>query len=144
MVTTDVHAHILPFDYFTRRADQSCGLARIATLVRQARVEAGDENCILLDNGDFLQGTALSDLTAQPGQGWRGHHPVLRAMNLMGYDAGTLGNHEFNFGLEWLQKNAATGDLPADLRQRRDQARRTPGHRRDIAASLHDPDPRPA
>jgi len=112
MVTTDVHAHILPFDYFTRRADQSCGLARIATLVRQARVEAGDENCILLDNGDFLQGTALSDLTAQPGQGWRGHHPVLRAMNLMGYDAGTLGNHEFNFGLEWLQKTLRQATFP--------------------------------
>src|SRR6056297_3601089 len=112
MVTTDVHAHILPFDYFTRHADQSCGLARIATLVRQARAEAGDENCILLDNGDFLQGTALSDLTAQPGQGWRGHHPVLRAMNLMGYDAGTLGNHEFNFGLEWLQKTLRQATFP--------------------------------
>src|SRR6056297_2103754 len=70
MVTTDVHAHILPFDYFTRRADQSCGLARIATLVRQARVEAGDENCILLDN------------------------------------------HEFNFGLEWLQKTLRQATFP--------------------------------
>lgn len=112
MVTTDVHGHILPFDYFTQLPDQPCGLARIATLVRQARDEAGAENCILLDNGDFLQGTALSDLTAQPGQGWRGRHPVLRAMNLMGYDAGTLGNHEFNFGLDWLQEALQQATFP--------------------------------
>ena len=112
MVTTDVHGHILPFDYFTQLPDQPCGLARIATLVHQARDEAGAENCILLDNGDFLQGTALSDLTAQPGQGWRGHHPVLRAMNLMGYDAGTLGNHEFNFGLDWLRETLQQATFP--------------------------------
>ena len=127
MVTTDVHGHILPFDYFTRRPDQSCGLARIATLVRAARAEAGAENCILLDNGDFLQGTALSDLTAQPGQGWRGHHPVLRAMNLMRYDAATLGNHEFNFGLDWLGETLEQATFPLTCAN----AVTTPGSRPD-------------
>jgi 2',3'-cyclic-nucleotide 2'-phosphodiesterase/3'-nucleotidase len=98
-----MHGHVLPFDYFTHETDHPHGLARIATLVQAARQEAGAGNCLLLDNGDFLQGTALSDLTPQPGQGWRGRHPVLRAMNKMGYDGGTLGNHEFNFGLDWLR-----------------------------------------
>ena len=98
-----MHGHVLPFDYFSHETDRPHGLARVATLVQQARREAGAENCLLLDNGDFLQGTPLSDLTPHPGHGWRGQHPVLRAMNKMGYDAATLGNHEFNFGLDWLR-----------------------------------------
>lgn len=110
--TTDVHGHILPFDYYTNATDLAGGLARVATLVTQARNGVGAENCLLLDNGDFLQGTPLSDLTPHPGQGWRGRHPVLRAMNLMGYDAATLGNHEFNFGLDWLSRTLAQARFP--------------------------------
>jgi len=112
LVTTDVHGHILPFDYFTHAADRPHGLARIATQVRRARRQAGKDNCLLLDNGDFLQGTALCDLTTRPGQGWRGGHPVLRTMNLMRYDAATLGNHEFNFGLDWLCNTLRAADFP--------------------------------
>ncbi|MFO7758743.1 MAG: bifunctional 2',3'-cyclic-nucleotide 2'-phosphodiesterase/3'-nucleotidase [Roseovarius sp.] len=112
LATSDMHGHVLPFDYFTHETDRPHGLARIATLVRAARREAGDDNCLLLDNGDFLQGTALSDLTPQPGQGWRGRHPVLRAMNAMGYDAATLGNHEFNFGLDWLRRVLGEASFP--------------------------------
>ena len=102
LATSDVHGYLLPFDYFTHRPDTDRGLARLATVIRDARDEAGAGTCLLLDNGDFLQGTALTDLTGRPGNGWRGRHPVIRAMNRMGYDAGTLGNHEFNFGLDWL------------------------------------------
>ncbi|MET4102299.1 2',3'-cyclic-nucleotide 2'-phosphodiesterase/3'-nucleotidase [Roseovarius sp. MBR-78] len=103
LATSDVHGHLLPFDYFTCEADTRAGLTRLATLIRRARAEAGANNCVLLDNGDFLQGTALTDLTARPGSGWHGRHPVIRAMNQMGYDAATIGNHEFNFGLDWLE-----------------------------------------
>lgn len=110
--TTDIHGHILPFDYYGDRAEPAGGLARVATLVARARAEAGPGNCLLLDNGDFLQGTPLTDLTPQPGQGWRGRHPVLRAMNLMAYDAATLGNHEFNFGLDWLRKTLTEARFP--------------------------------
>jgi len=107
-----VHGHILPFDYFTHQTDRPHGLARIATVVRQARGEAGPGNCLLVDSGDFLQGTPLSDLTPHPGHGWRGQHPVLRAMNTLGYDAATLGNHEFNFGLDWLRGVLCKADFP--------------------------------
>jgi len=110
--TTDVHGHILPFDYHANTANHSGGLARIASLVTQARTDAGHENCLLLDTGDFLQGTPLSDLTPLPGQGWRGRNPVLRAMNLMGYDAATLGNHEFNFGLDGLHRALVQARFP--------------------------------
>lgn len=112
LATTDVHGHVLPHDYFTDRDGAPSALARLATLVARARAEAGPENCLLLDNGDFLQGTPLTDLTARPGSGWRGRHPVIRAMNLMGYDAATLGNHEFNFGLGWLSEALAEARFP--------------------------------
>ena len=112
LATSDVHGHLLPFDYFTSEADTAHGLSRLATLVRQAREEAGEGACLLLDNGDFLQGTALTDLTARPGNGWRGHHPVIRAMNHMRYDAATLGNHEFNFGLDWLESTLSQARFP--------------------------------
>lgn len=110
--TTDVHGHLLPFDYHTNRPDRPWGLTRLATLIARARKEMGRANCLLLDNGDFLQGTALSDLTAQPGHGWNGPHPVIATMNRMGYDAGTLGNHEFNFGLDWMMGTLAQACFP--------------------------------
>lgn len=100
--TTDVHGHLLPFDYYGNRDDQPWGLARLATLIGRARQQAGPSRCLLLDTGDFLQGTPITDVTAQPGHGWAGPHPVIAAMNRLGYDGATLGNHEFNFGLDWL------------------------------------------
>ncbi|SHL38038.1 2',3'-cyclic-nucleotide 2'-phosphodiesterase / 3'-nucleotidase [Roseovarius marisflavi] len=112
LATTDVHGHILPFDYFTNTPDRPYGLARLATLIARARAEVDDGACVLFDNGDFLQGTPISDLTPQPGQGWQGPHPVLLAMNQLGYDAASLGNHEFNFGLDWLQKTLPEAGFP--------------------------------
>ncbi|MGR3697934.1 MAG: metallophosphoesterase, partial [Roseovarius sp.] len=112
MQTTDVHGHLLPFDYYTNQSNRPWGLARLATLIRHARSEVGAANCLLLDNGDFLQGTPLTDLTAQPDQGWSGPHPVISAMNEIGYDAGTLGNHEFNYGLDWLTETLAQARFP--------------------------------
>lgn len=108
--TTDLHANLLPYDYFAGKRAQPYGLARIATLTRAARAEC--DNVLLFDNGDALQGTPLADITAQEGSGWTGTHPVIKAMNLLGYDAATLGNHEFNFGLDWLLGALAGAEFP--------------------------------
>ncbi len=108
--TTDIHSNLLPFDYYADTCETSFGLARTATLIQQARNEA--ENCLLLDNGDFLQGTPLSDLTAQPDSGWTGAHPAVTAMNYLKYDAAGVGNHEFNFGLDWLRAALADATFP--------------------------------
>ncbi|SHL34717.1 2',3'-cyclic-nucleotide 2'-phosphodiesterase / 3'-nucleotidase [Roseovarius litoreus] len=97
--TTDIHGHIAPFDYLDHRNQRHGGLARVATLIRAARAEA--RNCLLFDNGDFLQGSALSDLLHDP-VGWHGPHPVIAAMNALDYDGAALGNHEFDFGLDFL------------------------------------------
>ncbi len=110
LATTDLHANLLPYDYYADKGDQPYGLARTATLIRAARAEA--ENVMLFDNGDALQGTPLSDITAQTGSGWTGAHPVITAMNHLGYDAAGLGNHEFNFGLGWLMQALTAARFP--------------------------------
>lgn len=108
--TTDVHANILPFDYYTNRSDMKFGLARTATLIRQARSEV--RNCLLFDNGDFMQGTPLSDLMVQSDSDCCKPHPAITAMNLLRYDAAALGNHEFNFGLQWLDQALSRAEFP--------------------------------
>lgn len=104
--TTDVHGHLMSYDYARDKDVKDFGLARTATLIRRARAET--QNTVLLDNGDFLQGSALTDIGARPEAGWNAPNPVITAMNALGYDAATLGNHEFNFGLGWLK--SALGD----------------------------------
>jgi 2',3'-cyclic-nucleotide 2'-phosphodiesterase/3'-nucleotidase len=102
LATTDLHVQVLPYDYYADRPVATHGLACTASLIAAARAEA--PNCLLLDNGDFLQGNPMGDLYARPGQLAPGQvHPILAAMNRLGYDAGTLGNHEFNYGLDFLQ-----------------------------------------
>lgn len=108
--TTDLHANLLPYDYYTARDAQPFGLTRVATLIRAARAER--PNTLLFDNGDALQGTPLADITLQEGGGWEGPHPVVCAMNMLGYDAATIGNHEFNFGLGWLTRALSDARFP--------------------------------
>ncbi len=109
--TTDIHVHVQSYDYYRDQPDDTVGLARIATLVDRAR--AGARNTLLFENGDFLQGNPLGDLIAYE-RGFKAGdaHPVIRAMNQMGFDAGTLGNHEFNYGLDFLAKSLAGSKHP--------------------------------
>jgi 2',3'-cyclic-nucleotide 2'-phosphodiesterase / 3'-nucleotidase len=111
LATSDLHVHILPFDYYSGSSTDRLGLARTASLIAQARAEV--ENCLLFDNGDFLQGSPLGDYIAQKrGQKPGDPHPMLTAMNHLRYDAGTLGNHEFNYGLDFLEAAVADADFP--------------------------------
>lgn len=102
--TTDLHLHLLPWDYFADRPQAGIGLAGAAALIAQARAEVS--NALLFDNGDFLQGTPLGDwLALEQGLGAGEAHPAIAAMNALGYDAITLGNHEFNYGLDFLLRS---------------------------------------
>lgn len=100
MATTDLHMHLIPFDYFNDRPTRDFGLTRVAALIAEARGEAGQ--CLLFDNGDFLQGSAMGDYLAR--ERTRLPHPMMTAFLQLGYDAGTLGNHEFNYGLPFLRR----------------------------------------
>jgi len=112
--TTDLHMRILGYDYFADSAatpEAQNGLARLAPVIRAARGEVA--NCLLVDNGDFLQGTPMGDLFADPAMiDHTGAHPMIAAMNALGYDAATLGNHEFNYGLAPLDRALADADFP--------------------------------
>lgn len=110
LCTTDIHAHLLPYDYDRDTEVTDFGLARTATLIDKARTEA--PHTLLFDNGDFLQGTPLSDVVALENDDPDVCHPVIGAMNSLGYDAVSLGNHEFNFGLDRLDWVLAKADFP--------------------------------
>ena len=100
LATTDVHTHYLPYDYFTDTPVENEGLVRVAAAIRQEREK--NPNVLLFDNGDYIQGTPLGDYLAKnPPQGDE-ISPAMRLLNALDYDAMTLGNHEFNFGLDYL------------------------------------------
>ncbi|MEM9902297.1 MAG: bifunctional 2',3'-cyclic-nucleotide 2'-phosphodiesterase/3'-nucleotidase [Pseudomonadota bacterium] len=111
METTDLHVHIWPYDYYADRERDTMGLARTASIVREIRAEA--TNSVLYDNGDFLQGNPMGDYMAyEHGMKDGDMHPIITALNELGFDAATLGNHEFNYGLEFLMKSLAGANFP--------------------------------
>ena len=101
--TTDLHFNVRSYDYFKLAEDKTYGFERTATLIRAARKEFA--NTLLVDNGDTIQGTALADYEAEV-------KPIpctqqlsmYKAMGALSFDAGTLGNHEFNYGLPFLNQ----------------------------------------
>lgn len=111
METSDLHVNMVNYDYFADKPTDEYGFAKTAALIKKAREEAA--NSLLFDNGDLIQGNPLGDYVAtvdplEPGE----THPVYKAMNLLGYDAGNLGNHEFNYGLSFLETSLAGADFP--------------------------------
>lgn len=109
--TTDLHVHILDYDYFQDRPTVTMGLSRTAALIGVARAEV--KNSVLVDNGDLLQGNPLGDFIArQRGLQEGDIHPVYKAMNLLDYSVGNIGNHEFNYGLDFLSSSIAGANFP--------------------------------
>ncbi|WP_429842829.1 bifunctional 2',3'-cyclic-nucleotide 2'-phosphodiesterase/3'-nucleotidase [Brevibacillus sp. FIR094] len=109
--TTDIHTNIVNYDYYQDKNTDEFGLAKTATLVKKAREEA--KNSILIDNGDLLQGNPLGDYVAKIDPLKAGDtHPAYKAMNLMDYDVANIGNHEFNFGLEFLDTSLKGAKFP--------------------------------
>jgi 2',3'-cyclic-nucleotide 2'-phosphodiesterase/3'-nucleotidase len=111
LATTDLHFQLTGWDYLADRPSPATGLSRAAALVRALRGAVA--NSLLFDNGDFLQGSPLSDWVAdRRAAGESGIHPMIQAMNALGYDAVTLGNHEFNYGLPFLTESLHHAAFP--------------------------------
>ena len=111
METTDIHVNLLPYDYYADRPNDTMGLSRTASIVEGIRAEA--TNSMLVDNGDFLQGSPMGDYIAyERGMKEGDVHPMMKGMNLLGYDCSTLGNHEFNYGLDFMSKVLAGANFP--------------------------------
>jgi len=105
--TTDLHANVLSYDYFKLAEDRNIGFERAAELILAARKEF--ENSLTFDAGDTVQGTALADWQAlvKP-LPCDGELAIYKSMDALGYDAGTIGNHEFNYGLKFLSQVTGT------------------------------------
>ncbi|MDX7987444.1 bifunctional 2',3'-cyclic-nucleotide 2'-phosphodiesterase/3'-nucleotidase [Xenorhabdus sp. 12] len=110
METSDIHSNLIDFDYFKDKSTEQFGLVRTANLIKAAKGEA--TNAILVDNGDLIQGSPLADYMAAKGLKEGDVHPAHQLMNTMGYTVGNFGNHEFNFGLEYLKKAIAGAKFP--------------------------------
>jgi len=106
--TSDMHGNIWGYSYEDNAETDNNGMARLYTYIQQVRAE--NPNTFLVDAGDDIQGTIMTDdiYNKTPDEA----HPVIAAMNFMGYDAMTLGNHEFNWGIETMNKILGQADFP--------------------------------
>ncbi len=105
--TTDLHGNIFPIDYYTDKPDNR-GLAKVATLIKRVRQE--NENVVLIDSGDTIQGTPLEYYHNKKNN--KPPDPMMLAMNALNYDAMAVGNHEYNFGLKVLEKARSEAKFP--------------------------------
>ena len=111
LATTDLHTNLVNYDYYQDKPAQNVGLAKTAVLIEDAKKE--NSNVLLVDNGDTIQGTPLGTYNAIVNPIKDGEqHPMYTALQKLGFDAGTLGNHEFNYGLDYLKKVIATAGMP--------------------------------
>ena len=100
--TNDQHSRIEPFDSsYTRNPNQG-GFARRAALIQKIRSE--EKNILLLDSGDTFQGT--------PYFNFFGGELEFKLMTMMGYDASTMGNHDFDNGLQGFKKVRPVAKFP--------------------------------
>ncbi|MGK9175858.1 bifunctional 2',3'-cyclic-nucleotide 2'-phosphodiesterase/3'-nucleotidase [Yokenella regensburgei] len=110
METTDLHSNMMDFDYYKDSATEKFGLVRTASLINAARSEV--KNSVLVDNGDLIQGSPLGDYMAAKGLKKGDIHPVYKALNTLDYAVGNLGNHEFNYGLDYLHRALEGAKFP--------------------------------
>ncbi|MCM3388575.1 bifunctional 2',3'-cyclic-nucleotide 2'-phosphodiesterase/3'-nucleotidase [Ureibacillus chungkukjangi] len=109
--TSDIHTNIMNYDYYKDTESNSLGLVKVATLIKKAREE--NSNSLLFDNGDAIQGTPLGSYKQAVDKLVEGEdHPSVAAMEYLDYDAATLGNHEFNYGLDFFDEVEDDADFP--------------------------------
>lgn len=107
LFTSDVHGRVGATDPFTGREFPG-GIARVATLL--ARIRGERPHSVYLDLGDLVQGTPFAHLpiaTGVPDQ-----HPMIRILNRLGCVGFVVGNHEFNYGMEWIERTRRCSDFP--------------------------------
>jgi len=112
LATTDLHGHLLPYDYTKDQPTQGGGLAGLARLIAQERAQANAARIpvVLLDNGDTFQGTPLA--TGLAARKVKPDHAIVACLNTLAYDALGLGNHDLDHGLPYLRDVAAALDMP--------------------------------
>ena len=107
--TTDVHCRVTAWDYYANKPEAIRGLTRAATIVDSVR-GANPGRVILLDAGDLLQGNPLAYVAAKLSTNRT--NPIIAAMNAMRYDAAAIGNHEYNYGVPYLDSAVKQATFP--------------------------------
>lgn len=100
--TNDVHSRLEPFPMDGGKFEGQGGVAARASLIGQIRKE--QEHIILLDAGDIFQGTPYFNM-------YKGE-PEIKALSMMGYDAVTMGNHDFDAGVEGFARQLPHANFP--------------------------------
>lgn len=109
--TSDIHCNIVPYDYYNDTKSELYGFAKISTLIKKFR--ALYKNNILVDNGDLLQGNAFADFVTRVQPSPKNKtHPIYKIMNYLKFDLATVGNHDFNYGLPYLQNVTKKAHFP--------------------------------
>lgn len=109
VATSDVHGYVRGWDYYTDKPDTVRGLSRAATIIDSLR-RVSPSFPVVVDAGDFLQGTPLAFVAARVDSTMK--HPVIAAMNAVQYDAAAIGNHEFNYGVSTLDRAKREASFP--------------------------------
>ncbi|USG65627.1 bifunctional metallophosphatase/5'-nucleotidase [Brevibacillus ruminantium] len=105
--TSDLHGYIYPHSY-ANHEPSDLGIAKAATLIKAERKQA--EHLLVIDNGDLIQGSPLTYHHARLKP--EAAHPLILCLNELGFDAAVLGNHEFNYGLPFLEKAIGESRFP--------------------------------
>ncbi|MGM0123332.1 2',3'-cyclic-nucleotide 2'-phosphodiesterase/3'-nucleotidase [Enterococcus sp. AZ194] len=107
LATSDMHGYIEPTNYAEKNSDLPFGTEKIATLIKNIKKNATGP-VIMIENGDFIQGSPLSYFLAKN----KRVGELTQVVNALGYDVGVLGNHEFNYGLSYLKSAIASYNHP--------------------------------
>ncbi|KYG28265.1 hypothetical protein AZF04_10225 [Alkalihalobacillus trypoxylicola] len=109
LFTSDVHGKISPYNDQDKSYDGK-GYSKVSSVIKDVRNQ--EEHVIVIDNGDMLQGTPLSHFVFTEKNPTEMVHPVISTCNRIGYDAAVIGNHEFNYGRETLEKAVNDSSFP--------------------------------
>lgn len=106
LATTDVHNYLMNYDYYTSMEADNYGLVKLSTLIKKYKLETPEvEDFVIVDNGDLIQGNPFGDFFNQVSPVENGTtHPIYDIFEKIGYDVLGLGNHEFNYGIDYLHQ----------------------------------------
>lgn len=108
LATSDVHGYLYPRNYLNDSMEFPNGLFRTASVIEEERTKS-EGPVLLIENGDFIQGSPLSQFVEENQQTPKA---LVSVLNDIGYDVGVIGNHEFNYGLDYLKEGIETANHP--------------------------------
>ncbi|RMC48745.1 bifunctional UDP-sugar hydrolase/5'-nucleotidase [Lactobacillus sp. ESL0228] len=110
--SSDIHGYILPTDYQNQSFYEApFGLSRVSSVINYERQKYGEDHVVVTDTGDYLQGSPLASYIHLD-KTYTALKTYTELTNQIGYDARCLGNHDFNYGLNYLSNYIAANHAP--------------------------------